>query len=104
MRAIADFERTYFGPGAVAEAFTGWARFVHGPARIIDDYSDNHLDYPCCPRHDPADCRAELRAALLALPAKAARELRALVRPLDDLYLARSIPHPEHAHLRGLLE
>ncbi|MDX8031108.1 hypothetical protein SK803_12845 [Lentzea sp. BCCO 10_0856] len=46
----------------------------------------------------------DLKTALSMLPAKAVRELRALVRPLDELYLARSIPSPDQAYLRGLLE
>lgn len=41
--------------------------------------------------------------ALAVLPVKAARELRAVVRPLDELYLASSIPVPETAHIRDLL-
>ena len=44
-----------------------------------------------------------LRAALHALPTKAARELRALVQPLDDLYLAHSLPERATAHIRALL-
>jgi len=43
-----------------------------------------------------------LRTALYALPTKAARELHALVRPLDEVYLSRSIPDPETAHIRDL--
>ena len=103
-RAIATFERTHFSPGAVADALDDWARFVRGPARAIKGYATELNPCPCCDSLDPAVGRAVLRRALIALPARAARELRALVRPLDDLYLARSIPSPEHADLRGLLE
>ncbi|MFS8096241.1 hypothetical protein LFM09_03790 [Lentzea alba] len=101
LRAIATLEHT---PGAIAEALNGWTRFVHGPARAIDDYGEHPHPDLCCHRHDPADCRAALHLALMSLPAKAARELRALVRPLDELFLARSIPSPGHAYLRGLVE
>jgi hypothetical protein len=104
LRAIADFERTYSDPGDVAEALDDWARFVRGPARAITRYATELNPCPCCDSLDPAVARALLRTALIALPTRAARELRALVRPLDDLYLARSIPNPEHAHLRDLLE
>ncbi|WP_158888066.1 hypothetical protein [Amycolatopsis anabasis] len=47
--------------------------------------------------------REALRLALHALPTKATRELRALVQPLDEIYLSRSIPTPETEHIRGLL-
>lgn len=103
-RAIAEFERARSCPGAIAESLDDWARFVHGPARAIAGYGTELNPCPCCDSLDPALGRAVLRMALIALPAKAARELRALVRPLDELYLARSIPSPEHAELRGLLE
>ncbi|MEV6399866.1 hypothetical protein AB0M39_34625 [Streptomyces sp. NPDC051907] len=35
-----------------------------------------------------------LELALHALPRRAARELRGMVEPLDDLYIARSRPDP----------
>lgn len=105
LRAIARFERIHYLPGSVAEALDSWARFVHGPARVIAAYGTADLaPCPCCDALDPYMERRVLRRALIALPAKAARELRALVRPLDDRYLARSIPSPEHAELRGLIE
>ena len=104
LRAIARFERIHYLPGSVAGALDSWARFVRGPARVIADYGTELAPCPCCDALDPYMERRVLRRALIALPARAARELRALVRPLDDLYLARSIPSPEHAELRGLLE
>lgn len=103
-RAIARFERIHYTPGSVAGALDSWSRFVHGPARVITGYGTELNPCPCCDSLDPYVERRVLRRALIALPARAARELRALVRPLDDLYLARSIPSPEHAELRGLLE
>ena len=104
LRAIARFERIHYLPGSVAEALDSWSRFVRGPVRVIADYGTELAPCPCCDALDPYMERRVLRRALIALPARAARELRALVRPLDDLYLARSIPSPEHAELRGLLE
>ncbi|MEU3647739.1 hypothetical protein AB0E59_30435 [Lentzea sp. NPDC034063] len=103
LRAIAVIERTHLRPGQTAEALTGWARFVHGPARAITGYEPDDCPCPGCEWDDPVARRTALATVLRALPAKPARELRALVRPLDELYLARSLPVPEHAHIRALL-
>ncbi|HEX6357615.1 hypothetical protein [Actinophytocola sp.] len=99
-RAIAELERTRLALGDIADALDAWARFVRGPARTITDYEP---EYDCCQSHDPVVQRRTLLRALHALPTEAARELRALVQPLDDLYLTRSIPTPETAHIRRLL-
>ena len=103
LRAIAMVERTHLTPGRTAEALVGWARFVHGPVRAITGYEPDDCPCPGCERDDPVVRRAVLGTVLRALPAKPARELRALVRLLDELYLARSLPVPEHAHIRALL-
>ncbi|MFI6097062.1 hypothetical protein ACIA8G_15980 [Lentzea sp. NPDC051213] len=102
-RAIATFERTHFHPGAIARALAAWTRFVHGPIRAI---AGNDFDYglcPCCEYEEPDWNRAILRCALLTLPTKAARELLMLVRPLDELYLTRSIATHDNAYLREQL-
>ncbi|HET9143079.1 hypothetical protein, partial [Actinophytocola sp.] len=103
LRAIADVERTRLQPGAVAEALGSWAGFVRGPARALADYAPEACTCPGCRWHDPIAHRETLRVVLNALPAKAARELSALIRPLDELYLARSIPDPASARIRDLL-
>ncbi|MFE0308808.1 hypothetical protein [Amycolatopsis sp. NPDC058986] len=96
-------ERARLRPGAIAEALAGWARFVRGPVRALDDYTPEDCTCPGCRWDDPVVRREALRLALFALPAKASRELRALVEPLDEVYLSRSIPQPEMAYLRTLL-
>ncbi|MGW6446601.1 hypothetical protein [Lentzea sp. NPDC055074] len=101
MRAIASYEHS---PGAIARALTVWSRFVHGPLRVIASHEQGSLEWMCCDEDDPGWSRTVLRSALHGLPAKAARELRALVRPLDELYLTRSIPSPDTAFLRELLD
>lgn len=103
LRAIAELERTRLRPGQIAEALDGWARFVRGPVRALDDYAPELCPCPGCQWDDPVVQREALRMALHALPAKAARELRALIRPLDELYLARTIPGQDTAHIRDLL-
>ena len=102
-RAIAEFERARLYPGEIADALARWTRFVHGPARVIADYEFGASPCPCCTHEEPDEIRKVLHRALHALPARAARELLGLVRPLDELYLSRSIAGPENAGLRALL-
>jgi hypothetical protein len=98
---IADVERR-FRPGAVAQALDGWARFVRSAE--VDSHSPVMCLHADCQWRDPLVLRDALRVALLALPVRAARELRALVAPLDDTYLARATPTPETAWIRDLLD
>jgi hypothetical protein len=76
---------------------------VHGPARALDDYAPEACSCSGCQWDDPVVRRQALRTALHALPSKAARELRALILPLDELYLARSTLDPDTVHIRDLL-
>lgn len=98
-RAIAEFERARAWAGAVADAVDGWTRFVRGPD--LDDHAPVVCLHPECQWHDPVVRRELLRIALHALPTSAARELRAVVRPLDDTYLARVTPA---THIRDILD
>jgi hypothetical protein len=100
LRAIAELEHTRPRPGDIAEALDAWAGFVRGPTRAITGYTP---EYDCCRWHDPVVHRELLHMALHALPTKAARELRALIQPLDETYLRRSIPTQRTAHIRALL-
>nr|BFE99735.1 hypothetical protein GCM10020241_14110 [Streptoalloteichus tenebrarius] len=100
---IAELERPRFWPGAIAEALDGWTRFVHGPTRALLDHAPEVCPCPGCQWDDPAVLREALRDPLLALPRGAARELRALLRPLDEISLARSVPTRETTHLREIL-
>ncbi len=103
LRAIAELERTRLRAGAIAESVRRWAVFVRSPARELDDCAPEPCPCPNCQRRDPVVCRAELRTALHALPTTAARELRTLVQPLDETYLARALPDPKTAHIREML-
>lgn len=91
LRAVTDLERTRLWPDAVADALDGWARFVRGP---LEEYRPTGCLDATCQRADPAVCRETLRTAVHALPARAARELRALVEPLDETYLTRCLVIP----------
>ncbi|WP_406638774.1 hypothetical protein [Amycolatopsis sp. WGS_07] len=101
LRAIAQYERAHLYLGGIAEALAAWNRFVHASYRQLDRHTEHGDDDG--PTDDPEVARIRLGWALNGLPRKAARELRAQVRPLDERYLARSIPAPEVAHLRALL-
>lgn len=101
LRAIAALERTRLRPGAIAEAVAGWAKFVHGPD--VNNYVPEDCTCQGCQWDDPVVRRSALRMTLFALPTKAARELRAVIRPLDEHYLARALPDPDTAHILYLL-
>ena len=103
-RAIAELERSRWSPGAIADALAEWTRFVHGPARRLDNPSAGSVGCPCCENGGGAIPRETLHRALHELPTNAARELRALIRPLDELYLARSIPEPSTDFVRSLID
>jgi len=89
-RCIADFERVHSSPGAVGLAVAAWSKLVHG-SRRQEPGSPGQSDCPCC---DDTVSRALIEQALRFLPARAARELRAVVRPLDAVYLDRVRPDP----------
>ncbi|MEU0512725.1 hypothetical protein [Amycolatopsis sp. NPDC006125] len=103
LRAIAHLERTRLHPGAVAEAVAGWSRFVHGPARRFDGYAPEDCPCPGCQWDDPVVRRKTVAAVLAALPRRAARELRCVLCPLDEPYLARAVADPETYRVRVLL-
>lgn len=88
--AVARLERDRLWPGAVAAALRQWSKVAHQPALA----SLGGCSCPLCNPFYMNDERDVLELALHALPRTAARELRALVEPLDELYLARSWADP----------
>ncbi|WP_328535778.1 hypothetical protein [Streptomyces sp. NBC_00344] len=87
-RDVMALERSSLGPGAVALALRSWKKHVHGPARQVSVVADG---CPCC---HAGYSRDVLETALRALPRGSARQLRALVQPLDETFLARTWPDP----------
>jgi hypothetical protein len=87
--AVLCWELEHAWPGETARALRRWARQVRGPWRSLF-YND---DCPCdgCVRDDP---RLVLEYALCALPQRRARELRAFVQLLDEIYLSRTWADP----------
>ena len=72
-------------PGEVAWALKIWAEAVRQPHHV--HYRTGDWDFPY-------ELRDRLAAALRALPRPVARELRELVRPLDEIYLANTANDP----------
>ncbi|MFF5126598.1 hypothetical protein ACFY41_06585 [Streptomyces syringium] len=95
-RQTADYENVHDRPGGIADAVSSWSRTVHGMRRHASegDWSDDP-DYPCC--STSREARILLEEALHALPPRAARELRAVVAPLDALFLDRVLPDQRYS-------
>lgn len=83
-------ERDRLWPGAIAAALRRWSKVARQPDL-------EPMGGSCCPLCNPFymnDERELLELALHALPRRAARELRALIEPLDEFYLERSWQNP----------
>lgn len=93
--ALRRWERTRLWPGAVADAFDRYRRFVHQPGRII--YCLPRGLCPCCIDYyalSTDDPRSVLEQALSAVSTVKARTLRRMVADLDEQLLTRSLPDP----------
>ncbi|MBT2482956.1 hypothetical protein [Streptomyces sp. ISL-94] len=90
LAGIARLERRSRGlwPGATHRAFTHWHWTVHrrGP-RVIYPVDDQ-----CCDLW--TGCRGTLERVRLTLPRAAGRELLAVLAPLDEKFLARTLNDP----------
>ncbi|WP_284117708.1 hypothetical protein [Streptomyces fragilis] len=96
---LVRLERTRLGPGVVERALSSWAAVAKAPVdRLPRPFADRCGVPECCP--EPADVRDLLELALCALPRKSARELRALVGPLDARILERpdAVPYGDPPH------
>ncbi|MEU6733493.1 hypothetical protein ABZ929_09840 [Streptomyces physcomitrii] len=89
--ALCRLERTRLWPEATAEALWHWRALAHGPLRRVADppFGAPSCGIPEC-GCDPGHFRDRLELVLHLLPRKSARELRALLRPLDEKILARA--------------
>ncbi len=90
--AVARLEAGQFGAGAVGRAFSVWKRSVQGPARFLRFREDDCGVLECCRVHLAA--RDLLEATAMQLPAHAAKELRALIKPYDRIFESRSLADP----------
>jgi hypothetical protein len=89
-RQIAAFERVNgLHPGQVAHAFRRWSQF-HRRHRLVQPHETVPEDWRA---HD-CHVRTLLEHAAWALRRKARRELRAVLKPWDDLYEARTVNNP----------
>lgn len=83
-------ERTRFWPEATEAAFWHWKALAHGPlGQLTDRFASSDCGIPECGCYS-GSFRDHLEVVLRTLPRKSARELRALVRPLDEKILARA--------------
>ncbi|SFT48025.1 hypothetical protein SAMN04487904_102400 [Actinopolyspora lacussalsi subsp. righensis] len=73
---------------SVAQALAKWSSACHAPAAKLQG-ENNHLTEFIAPFE-----RDTLERALRALPRHLARELRSHVAPLDELYIAKTVPVP----------
>lgn len=88
--AVSRLEHDRFWPGAIAQALQQWSRTAHRPSLGLS----GGCGCTFCSLYYLTDERGVLEAAMHALAPEAARELRRLVKPLDDLYIAKTWPDP----------
>ncbi|MGW6707751.1 hypothetical protein ACWGDE_23070 [Streptomyces sp. NPDC054956] len=89
---IARAEHRRYEPGAAHRALSAWRAMAYrrGPWVI---HPDRYRDCPCC---EPpwGDDREALEVLCHLLTRRAARELRAVLAPLDARFLARTLADP----------
>ncbi|GAA2052309.1 hypothetical protein GCM10009839_69580 [Catenulispora yoronensis] len=96
-RQIADFERANgLRQGEVASAFQRWAQTAHRANRRspLGDGYHNMIATDDPLRSPSPHIRLTLEHALHILRRRARRELHALINPLDDRYIARTVNNP----------
>ncbi|MFI0421031.1 hypothetical protein [Spongiactinospora sp. 9N601] len=77
--------KNYLWPGSIEAAFIRWRSFVHQPNRRLWDHTQaGCTEWACC--GDPTEARDFLEAAMLSMSRRHARELRPLIKALDDDY------------------
>ncbi len=95
LHAVSQWERRHLWPGAVAEAFLRYRKFVQQPGRLIYGLPGGLC--PCCVDYydlSADDPRATLQEALAQMPKGKGQKLRRMVAELDNRLLARSLPDP----------
>ncbi|MGW6983249.1 hypothetical protein ACWGE1_28075 [Streptomyces sp. NPDC054932] len=91
LAAIARVEHRRYTPGETYRALWHWRRTAYrrGPWIIYLETDDDH---GCCDRVN--HCRRKLETVCVLLPPRARRELRAVIAPLDERFLARTLNDP----------
>ncbi|MEU2112400.1 hypothetical protein [Streptomyces sp. NPDC019507] len=93
LAAIARIERSRFRPGDAHRAWARWRAMAHKPGPWVM-YAASDDDLPCCDPFAGSDARAFLEELCSGLSRGPARELRALLGPLDARFLARTLNDP----------
>jgi hypothetical protein len=81
--AVVEISRLDAAGWAVARSLAEWARYVHGPLRVLAE----QVECPCC---DPFEARRMLEDAVAVLSPRTRRALRSKVEPLDEVYRQRT--------------
>lgn len=90
---IARIERRDYAPGAAHRTLHGWRAMVYEPGPWVM-YPRWSSEYPCCEPDWGGDHRETLEAICRGLSRRSARELRAVLAPLDERFLARTLNDP----------
>ncbi|WP_328927128.1 hypothetical protein OG429_22700 [Streptomyces sp. NBC_00190] len=90
---IARIERRAYEPGAAHKALRDWRETVHAPGPLLM-YPRWFHECPCCAPAWGGDHRETLEAICHGLSRRSARELRAVLAPLDERFLARTLNDP----------
>ncbi|MFB9902962.1 hypothetical protein [Allokutzneria oryzae] len=96
-RRVAEFERRYLYPGAVARAVDTWSMRVHGPVRAL---AVSEVDESCPCGCDEAAGRPALERVVRGLHGEAGHELRVIVARLDAVFVRRFGFDPALVHGR----
>jgi hypothetical protein len=91
--AIMKVEASDLWRGAVAEALAAYRRFLARPGRYLYLTEEDLLYAP----NDPVHARDLLEIAVQRMPKRGRVGLRAILAPLDDEFLRRTLPDPQIA-------
>lgn len=89
----------YLHPGATDRALRRYREFLHPPGRRPLYPRESSCSCSGCSFEDVRHARDVLEEVLERLPGRARAELGRLVRPLDAVFLRRTLPDP-FAHRR----
>ncbi|MFF1558982.1 hypothetical protein [Streptomyces sp. NPDC058279] len=94
MADISRTERKPYWPGPTFEAWRRWRALAYKPGpwvmhAVLDDGTCE-----CCDPFRGVEVRSVLEAMCRVLPRRSARELRAVLTPLDERFLARTLNDP----------
>ncbi|MFD7442616.1 hypothetical protein [Streptomyces sp. NPDC059909] len=96
-RALAEInriERRRYHPGDAYRALVRWRAMAYKPGPWVMYAAPEASGCDCCDPLSGVDPRALLEELCCGLPRRSAHELRALLEPLDERFLARTLNDP----------